>query len=151
MTGRVLPQAFFLSCFAVAACSFVLLGVSPKRVSSSQIEIVVINWAQDSSITPSLRLVRWPNTGEPSNDFHVHVRLANPTPQSGVFALSLTENAGNYSIRAATPHCQTREPTEVPLYATHPRHVLLAPSASCCTVPDSIRGRSPCPRRKPSG
>lgn len=113
-----------------------LFGVSPER-ARSQIEVTVLNCAQDSSVTPSLRLVRWPSVGESPNDFSVQVLLANPTSQPGVFASSLTEDAGNYSIGASTPHCHTREPTEVPLYATHLRHVLLVPSASCCIIPES--------------
>lgn len=123
--------------FVIPACSLVLLGASTERASTSQIDVTVINCAQDISIAPRLRLVRWPNVGESSNDFPVQVPLANPTAQPGVFALSLSEEAANYSVGASTPHCQTREPTEVPLYASHPRHVLLAPSKTCCSIPDS--------------
>ena len=125
---------------AVLACSLVLLGTSPDRASRAQIEVAVINCVQDISIAPSLRLVRYPNAGESSNDVPVQVWLAKPTAQPGVFSLSLTEEAGNYSIGASTPHCKTREPTEVPLYATHQRHVILVPSTSCCSVPESYPG-----------
>lgn len=134
------PCSFRRHVCLMATCSSVLLGASSNRALSSQIEVTVINCAQDASIAPSLRLVRWPNAGESPNNLKVQMLLANPTMQPGVFDLSLTEDSANYSIGASTAHCQTRKPTEVPLYAPHPRHVVLAPSASCCSIPEQFPG-----------
>lgn len=120
---------------AIAAYFFVFFEASPARAATSQIEVTVINCAQDILVSPKLRLTRGAVAGESLNDVPVEGRLANPTAQRGVFALSLAENPGNYGIGASTPHCQTREPTQVAVYATGSRHILLAPSASCCTIP----------------
>jgi hypothetical protein len=72
----------------MAFCALAFFGASLGRASSSQINVTVINCAQDTSVTPSLRLVRWPNTGESANDFPVQVLLANPTEHDSVIITS---------------------------------------------------------------
>jgi hypothetical protein len=60
-----------------------LFETAPARGATSQIEVTVINCAQDAAAAPTLRIVETPNTARSLGHGRIEVLLAHRTAERG--------------------------------------------------------------------